>query len=363
LRKAFLKVMVMRDGTKRETRVLIRGVYNKPTDIVVGSNTPESLPPLPEDAPRNRLGLAEWLVNPKHPLTARVTVNRIWQQFFGTGLVKTTEDFGVQSERPSHPGLLDWLAQEFVSDNWNVKRLHRRIVLSATYRQSSAVTSALHERDPENRLLARMTRYRLPSWMIRDQALAISGLLVERMGGPPVKPYQPPGVWAESTFGKKRYAQDKGEALYRRSLYTFWRRIVGPTMFFDEAKRQTCEVRRARTNTPLHALITLNDVAYVETARAMAQRVLKEGGVDDVARVAYAFRLATARPPSAAEAAVLQQRIQQLRVTYAAKPEAAQELLKIGEHLRDESLTVTDHAAYTVLCNLLFNLDEVITRE
>ena len=363
LRKAFPKVMVMRDGTKRETRVLIRGVYNKPTDIVVGSNTPKSLPPLPEDAPRNRLGLAEWLVNPKHPLTARVTVNRIWQQFFGTGLVKTTEDFGVQSERPSHPGLLDWLAQEFVSDNWNVKGLHRRIVLSATYRQSSAVTSALHERDPENRLLARMTRYRLPSWMIRDQALAISGLLVERMGGPPVKPYQPPGVWAESTFGKKRYSQDKGEALYRRSLYTFWRRIVGPTMFFDEAKRQTCEVRRARTNTPLHALITLNDVAYVEAARAMAQRVLQEGGVDDVARVSYAFRLATARPPSADEAVVLQQRIQQLRITYTAKPEAAQQLLKVGEHVRDETLTVTDHAAYTVLCNLLFNLDEVITRE
>jgi len=187
--------------------------------------------------------------------------------------------------------------------------------------------------------------------------------LVERMGGPPVKPYQPPGVWAESTFGKKRYAQDKGEALYRRSLYTFWRRIVGPTMFFDEAKRQNCEVRRARTNTPLHALITLNDVAYVEAARAMAQRVLQEGGGDDVARVAYAFRLATARPPSADEAVVLQQRIQQLRVTYAAKPEAAQELLKVGEHVRDETLTVTDHAAYTVLCNLLFNLDEVITRE
>ena len=355
--------MVMRDGTKRETRVLTRGVYNKPTDIVVTSNTPASLPAFPENAPRNRLGLAVWLVDPKHPLTARVTVNRIWQQFFGTGLVKTTEDFGVQSERPSHPDLLDWLAQEFVSNGWNVKALHRRIVLSATYRQTSAVTPALHERDPENRLLARMTRYRLQSWMIRDQALAVSGLLVDKMGGPPVKPYQPQGVWAESTFGKKRYSQDKGEALYRRSLYTFWRRIVGPTMFFDEAKRQTCEVRRARTNTPLHALITLNDVAYVEAARAMAERVLKEGGADDAARTAYAFRLATTRPPSKAEATVLQQRVQQLRKTYTANPEATQALLKVGEHARDEKLPATEHAVYTVLCNLVLNLDEVITRE
>lgn len=363
LRRGFPKVMVMRDGTKRETRVLTRGVYNKPTDIVVTSNTPASLPAFPEDAPRNRLGLAVWLVDPKHPLTARVTVNRIWQQFFGTGLVKTTEDFGVQSERPSHPDLLDWLAQEFVSNGWNVKALHRRIVLSATYRQSSAVTTALHERDPENRLLARMTRYRLPSWMIRDQALAVSGLLMDKMGGPPVKPYQPQGVWAESTFGKKRYSQDKGEALYRRSLYTFWRRIVGPTMFFDEAKRQTCEVRRARTNTPLHALITLNDVAYVEAARAMAQRVLKEGGADDAARTAYAFRLATTRHPNKAEATVLQQRVQQLRKTYTANPEATQALLKVGEHARDEKLPATEHAVYTVLCNLVLNLDEVITRE
>ena len=363
MRRGFPKVMVMRDGTKRETRVLTRGVYNKPTDIVVTSGTPASLPAFPESAPRNRLGLAVWLVDPKHPLTARVTVNRIWQQFFGTGLVKTTEDFGVQSERPSHPDLLDWLAQEFVSNGWNVKALHRRIVLSATYRQSSAVTPALHERDPENRLLARMTRYRLPSWMIRDQALAVSGLLVDKQGGPPVKPYQPQGVWAESTFGKKRYSQDKGEALYRRSLYTFWRRIVGPTMFFDEAKRQTCEVRRARTNTPLHALITLNDVAYVEAARAMAERVLKEGGADDAARTAYAFRLATTRPPSKAEATVLQQRVQQLRKTYTAKPEATQALLKVGEHARDEKLPATEHAVYTVLCNLVLNLDEVITRE
>ena len=198
LRNSFPKVMVMRDGTKRETRVLTRGIYNKPTDIVVSSNTPNSLPKFPQNAPRNRLGLAMWLMDEQNPLTARVTVNRIWQQFFGTGFVKTTEDFGVQSERPSHPGLLDWLALEFIKSGWDMKALHRRIVLSSTYRQSSVVTSALRERDPNNRLLARMSRYRLPSWMIRDQALYVSGLLVEKQGGPSVKPYQPDGVWALS---------------------------------------------------------------------------------------------------------------------------------------------------------------------
>ena len=363
LRKSFPKVMVMRDGTKRETRVLTRGIYNKPTDIVVSSDTPASLPKFPKSAPRNRLGLAVWLVDEQHPLTARVTVNRIWQQFFGTGFVKTTEDFGVQSERPSHPELLDWLALEFVKNGWDLKALHRRIVLSSTYRQSSAVTPALRERDPDNRLLARMSRYRLPSWMIRDQALYLSGLLVEKQGGPSVKPYQPDGVWAESTFGKKRYSPDKGEALYRRSLYTFWRRIVGPTMFFDEAKRQTCEVRRARTNTPLHALITLNDIAYVEAARAMAQRVLKEGGANDADRIDHAFSLATTRPPSVDEATILKKRLDQLRKNYSANNQAAQALLKVGEHSRDDKLPVAEHAAYTVLCNLILNLDEVITRE
>jgi hypothetical protein len=363
IRKSFPKVMVMRDGKPRETKVLTRGVYNNPTDVVVSSNTPKSLSPFPKNAQKNRLGLAVWLMDPQHPLTARVTVNRIWQQFFGTGFVKTTDNFGVQSERPSHPALLDWLALEFIKSGWDVKALHKRIVLSATYRQSSRVTPAQYERDPDNRMLTRMTRQRLPSWMIRDQALFVSGLLVEKQGGAPVKPYQPGGVWAEATFGKKRYSQDKGEALYRRSLYTFWRRIVGPTMFFDESKRQTCEVRRARTNTPLHALITLNDIAYVEAARAMAQRVLKEGGVDDDARVNYAFRLATSRAPKPQEQALLKKRAEQLRATYAQDQAAAKALLAIGESKRDEKLNPTDHAAYTVLCNMILNLDEVITRE
>jgi hypothetical protein len=363
LRKSFPKVMVMKEMDKpRETKVLVRGLYNQPS-TTVPINTPTSLPPLAKDAPRNRLGLANWLMDKRHPLAARVTVNRIWQQFFGVGLVKTAEDFGVQGEKPSHPELLDWLAVEFLEGGWDVKAMHKRIVLSATYRQSSAVTPALYERDPGNRLLSRMPRYRLPSWMIRDQALFVSGLLVEKRGGPSVKPYQPAGIWSEATFGKKKYTPDKGEALHRRSLYTFWRRIVGPTMFFDEARRQTCEVRRSRTNTPLHALITLNDITYVESARAMAQRVLKEGGKDDGARVAHAFRLATSRWPKPRERDLLVRRVGQLRDSYAKNEAAAKALLKVGEFKGDPSLDTTDRAAYTVLCSLILNLDEVITSE
>jgi hypothetical protein len=364
LRKKFPKVMVMQEQAKpRATKVLVRGVYNNPSNVAVtsawpavfGANAPERVP--------SRLHLAQWLVDEKNPLTARVTVNRIWQQFLGIGLVKTPEDFGVQGDRPSHPQLLDWLALEFIKSGWDVKALHKRIVLSAAYRQTSRVTPALRERDPANRLLARMTRQRLPSWMIRDQALFISGLLVEKRGGPAVKSYQPAGVWAEATFGKKKYTRGKGEDLYRRSLYIFWRRIIGPTMFFDESKRQTCHVRRSRTNTPLHALIVLNDTTYIEAARAMAQRVLKEGGSDDKTRTAYAFRLATARLPKPKEAAVLIQSLQKLRATYAQDQAATKALLTIGESKRDEKLNPTDHAAFTVLCNLILNLDEVITRE
>ena len=363
IQKSFPKVMVMKEMDKpRETKVLVRGLYNQPS-TTVPINTPTSLPPLAKDAPRNRLGLANWLMDKRHPLAARVTVNRIWQQFFGVGLVKTAEDFGVQGEKPSHPELLDWLAVEFLEGGWDVKAMHKRIVLSATYRQSSAVTPALYERDPGNRLLSRMPRYRLPSWMIRDQALFVSGLLVEKRGGPSVKPYQPAGIWSEATFGKKKYTPDKGEALHRRSLYTFWRRIVGPTMFFDEARRQTCEVRRSRTNTPLHALITLNDTTYVEAARAMAQRVLKEGGKDDGARVAHAFRLATSRLPKPRERDLLVRRVGQLRDSYAKDEAAAKALLKVGEFKGDPSLDTTDRAAYTVLCSLILNLDEVITHE
>ena len=316
-----------------------------------------------EVSPRwNRLDLARWLVSKENPLVGRVTVNRAWQAFFGTGLVKTAEDFGVQSEPPSHAELLDWLATEFVDGGWNMKALHRLIVTSATYQQSSRVTPPLHERDPENRLLARGPRHRLASWMLRDQALAAAGLLVEKTGGPAVKPYQPAGIWEEATFGKKTYQQDHGEALYRKSLYVFWRRIVGPTTFFDAGARQVCTVKVARTNTPLHALVTLNDTAYVEAARVMAQGVQVAADTDP-ARLDYAFRVLTARLPSAKERTLLLARLEKLRGQFAAAPAEAMELASTGEAPRPESLPPVEHAAWTALCSLLMNLDEVLSKQ
>ena len=360
--KSIPRVMVMEEMPKpRETFVLVRGNYEKPEGKVPIA-VPPDLAPTPPGAPTNRLGLARWLVSPEHPLTARVTVNRAWQLFFGNGLVKTTEDFGVQGEKPTHPELLDWLATEFIRTGWDVKALQRLIVTSATYRQSSKASTALIERDPENRLLARGARFRLPSWMLRDQALAASGLLVEKVGGPPVKPYQPEGIWEEATFGQIRYTQDHGEALYRRSLYTFWRRIAGPTMFFDVANRQVCAVKSPRTNTPLHALATLNETTHVEAARAMAQRLLA-GAEKDEARIESAFRLAAARPPTKAEQRVLAARLAKLRAAFAADPAASAKLLKVGESPRNEKLPAPEHAAWAALCNLILNLDEVITKE
>jgi hypothetical protein len=361
--RAIPRVMVMEDMSKpRDTFVLFRGSYEKPTDKVPLA-TPGILPPLPGDAPRNRLGLARWLVSPNHPLTARVTVNRAWQQFFGLGLVKTPEDFGVQGERPVHPELLDWLATEFVQSGWNTKQMHRLLVTSATYRQSSRVTPALVERDPQNRLYARGPRFRLPAWMLRDQALAASGLLVPKLGGAPVNPYQPGGVWEDATFGGKRYQQDKGEALYRRSVYTFWRRIIGPTIFFDSAPRQTCIVKPTRTNTPLHALTTLNDVTYVEAARALAERVLSDAGPTPDERVEFAFRRVLVRRPSAAEKKVLVASVERVRRQFAADPAAARKFVAIGESKRNEKLDPVEHAAYTALCSAILNLDEALTKE
>jgi hypothetical protein len=372
--KRTVRVMVMDDLKKsRETFILTRGTYNKPT-VKVGRLTPSALPPLPKDAPRDRLALAKWLVAPSHPLTARVTVNRMWQQFFGTGIVKTTEDFGVQGEKPTHPELLDWLSTEFSRSGWDVKHMHRLIVTSATYRQSSSQESRVERRGPEiadnpqsairnpESLLSRFPRYRLPSWMLRDQALAVSGLRVPKLGGPPVKPYQPPGIWAEATFGKKRYVQDHGGKLYRRSLYVFWRRIVGPTMFFDSAARQTCEVKPSRTNTPLHALTTLNDTTYVEAARVFAEHVMKRANSADD-RITLAFRMATARRPSPAELAILRERLDLLRREFTTDPSSAKALLAVGEFPRDESLNPADHAALAALCTLILNLDEVLSKE
>jgi len=384
--KAIPRVMVMEDMKQpRETFMLVRGAYNKPGEKTTAAfpasltqhatRSTESSQRLLTSSPTNRLDLARWLVAPENPLSARVTVNRFWQQFFGTGLVKTTEDFGVQGEKPSHPELLDWLATEFTRTGWDVKQLIRTIVTSATYRQSSkdapvaaevrrrTGSDTLYQLDPENRLLARGPRYRLPSWMLRDQALAASGLLVEKLGGPPVRTYQPPGIWEEATFGNKRYVQDKGEALYRRSVYVFWRRIIGPTIFFDVATRQNCAVKTPRTNTPLHALATLNDITYVEAARAMAERVMLTGDATDDARLEHAFRLATARRPGAMEKQVLAASLSRLRTQYAGDKEAASKLLAVGESKRNETLDPAGHAAWTGLCSLLLNLDEVVTKE
>ena len=358
-----VQVMVMDTRNEpRDTFILDRGSYNKPGEQVAAA-VPASLPALPVDQPTNRLTLAHWLVDPQHPLTARVTVNREWQRFFGKGLVGTVEDFGSQGDPPTHPLLLDWLATELIRTDWDIKGLHRLIVTSATYRQTSRVSPELTERDPGNQLLARGPRYRMPSWMLRDQALAISGLLNDTQGGPSVKPYQPAGLWAEATFGKKQYDQDHGAALYRRSLYTYWRRIVGPPMFFDAAKRQTCEVNAVRTNTPLQALTTMNDITFVEAARAMAQRVLLDADETDESAVTLAFRLATSRHPTDEELTVLTTRLQALREHYVFNPDASNELLAVGESSRDKSLNITDHAAMTSLCLLILNLDEVLTKE
>ncbi|MCW5559491.1 MAG: PSD1 domain-containing protein, partial [Verrucomicrobiae bacterium] len=289
LSRAIPRVMVMEDiAEPRTNRLLHRGSYLQAREEVTMA-LPVSLADGAALSVSNRLGLARWLLAPENPLTARVIVNRWWQSLFGVGLVKTSEDFGLQSERPSHPELLDWLACELVESGWDAKRLIRQIVTSATYRQSSVVGAELAELDPENRLLARGPRFRMPSWMMRDAALCASGLLVETAGGPPVKPYQPPGIWEEATFGNKRYEQDHGADLYRRSLYVFWRRIAGPAMFFDVGSRQTCTVRTPRTNVPLHALLTLNDPAYLEAARMLSESILADPGATDADRLSRVY--------------------------------------------------------------------------
>ncbi len=360
------RVMVMADLPKpRDTFMLNRGAYDKHEEKAFANmpavfGVPRSGQPF--SARRyNRLDLAEWIVSPRNPLTARVTVNRFWQTFLGTGLVKTSDDFGVQGEYPTHPELLDWLAADFVESRWDVKRLVKLIVTSHTYQQSSRVTPALLERDPDNRLLARGPRHRMPAWMIRDQALAASGLLTPTLGGPSVKTYQPAGVWEEATFGNKKYQMDQGEALYRRSLYVFWRRIVGPTQFFDAANRQTCSVKTTITNTPLHALTTLNDITFVEAARALAQLSMEQGGGSEVDWLAFAFRRVTAREPSTAELKLLRNAFAKQQKLYAADHTAALKLLAVGESTRNAKLDATDHAALTTVCLLMLNLDEALT--
>jgi hypothetical protein len=362
VRASVPKVMIMGDRPEgRPTYILERGLYDK-RQAAVPAAVPAKLPPLPAGAPTNRLALAQWLVSPENPLTARVTVNRLWQQFFGTGLVKTVNDFGVQGEKPSHPELLDWLASEFVASGWDLKHLCRLMLTSATYRQSSKASPALLDSDPENRLLARGPRYRWPSWMLRDQALAASGLLAARIGGAPVKPYQPPGVWEDATFGQKKYTPDTGEKLYRRSLYAFWRRIIAPTMFFDTASRQVCTVKTPRTNTPLQALALLNDLTYVEAARTLAERVLALAGTDS-ARIDAAFGRVLSRSATAEERKILLASVSRLRAEFSGDRDAAAEFIANGASQPNGTFEIADLAAYTALCLAILNLDEALTKE
>jgi hypothetical protein len=360
---SFPKVMVMAEMAKpRQTFMLDRGLYNQRGDKVEPA-FPSWLPTRPGDGRPNRLDLAKWLMDPKHPLTARVTVNRFWQMLFGVGLVKTTENFGIQTEFPRHPELLDWLAAEFIESGWDLKGLLRTIVTSETYRRSSKISSfAEYERDPENRFLARGTRFRMPSWMIRDQALASSGLLNPAMGGKSVYSYQPDGIWAEATFGKKRFKQDTGDALYRRSLYTYWRRIIGPTLFFDVAKRQVCEVKPLRTNTPMHALTLLNDVTYVEAGRALADLVLKEAGEEEP-RMRLAVRKVLGREPAPKELEVFKQSLQRALDSFGKDPESAKRFLSHGDSKSESKVEPVTRAAWAALCLNLFNLDETLNKE
>ena len=369
LQKVIPSAMVMADmKTPRDTFVLARGDYRNQTEKVQ-PGVPSMLPPLPEGAPLNRLTLARWLVDPRHPLTARVAVNRFWQSYFGYGIVKTQEDFGVQGEGPVHPELLDWLATEFIRTGWDVRAMQRLMVTSATYRQSSVVTAALRERDPENRLLARGPRGRLPAELIRDTALAASGLLNAEIGGPSVLPYQPKGLWEEMAFGEgfsaQSYEQSHGRDLYRRGMYTFWKRTVPPASLstFDAPDREKCTVRRALTNTPLQALTLMNDPTYVEAARALAQRTLLEGGKDDSARIAYAFRLATARKPAGKEASVLRGLLRGRLDAFRKDRRAAAKFVSVGESARDPRVDVAELAAWTTVTSAILNLDETISKQ
>ena len=369
LEKEIPNTMVMREARNpRETFVLGRGDYRNQKDKVQ-PGMPAVLPPLPSGAPANRLGLAKWLVSPSHPLTARVTVNRYWQMYFGTGIVRTSEDFGSQGEAPSHPQLLDWLATEFIRTGWDIKAMQKLIVTSAAYRQSSKITPELNEKDPANRLLARGPRFRLPAELIRDNALAVSGLLGKDIGGPSVYPYQPPGLWEDMAFGDnfsaQTYVPSTGKDLYRRGLYTFWKRTVPPAALatFDAPDREKCITRRARTNTPLQALALMNDTTYVEASRALAEMMIKEAGDDAAKRVEYAFRRATARHPSSEEVEVLLALAREQQQDYRRDPVAAKRLLGVGDSSYDSSLDPAEFAAWTTVASTILNLDETITKE
>ena len=370
--------MVMRDSEKsRQAFVLVRGEYDQHGETV-SAGVPEFLsevrPASETSSPQNsglaesqnnRLDLAKWLVRADHPLTARVTVNRLWQQLLGTGMVKTTDDFGTQGDWPSHPELLDWLATELVASGWDIKHVLRLIVTSATYRQSSNASADDYSNDPENRLLARGPRFRMTAEMLRDNALAISGLLVEKIGGPPVKPYQPAGLWKDVTYDSgSEYRQDKGGSLYRRSLYSFWKRqSPSPNMLvFDATTRETCTVQRSRTNTPLQALVLMNDPTFVEASRRLAERTMKLPDADSINQIQFAFRSATARLPSADEVMILLDIFDAQKAAFLQNRNAATKLLSVGDSKRDGSLDIAELAAWTTVASMILSLDETLTR-
>ncbi len=356
--------MIMSDAQPRDTHMLERGEYLKKGDKV-SFNTPAFLPPLPQDAPRNRLGLAQWLVSNEHPLTARVAVNRMWQHFFGIGLIKTAEDFGVQSEYPIHGALLDHLASMYRESGWNTKRMHRQIVTSATYKQSSRLAMDSKAKDPENRWFARGSRFRMPSMVLRDWALSASQLLERRMGGVPVYPYQPEGIWDSLAITKERdfsYPKSSGANLYRRSLYTFWRRTVGPANMFDASNRQACRVRASQTSTPLHALTTLNDPTWVEAARTLAQRAMLET-LQETEQLQFVAKRVLSRSFNEKELERMLLAIQRQRQLYAQDTDSAQRLLVSGESKPNGQLDAIASAALTNVVLLIMNLDEALTRE
>ena len=361
---SFPTVMIMQDSaTPRETHVLARGAYDQPGEKVE-PGVPGVLPAVPAGLPNNRLGLARWLVDPANPLTARVAVNRLWQMDFGVGLVKTVEDFGAQGEWPSNPELLDWLATEFVRNGWNIKALQKTIVMSATYKQSSKVTPELMQKDPENRLLARGPRMRLAAEMVRDNALSVSGLLVDKIGGPSVKPYQPAGLWKELSGGDD-YKQDHGDALYRRSLYTFWKRTAPPPMMmsFDAAGREACVVRELRTNTPMQSLNLMNDVTFLEAARKMAERMMRNGGSTPAERIGFGFELATAHKPGERELEILLDSFAYYHDGFETDGASAARYLAQGEAARDLRLNARELAAYTAVASIILNLDATLTKD
>jgi hypothetical protein len=359
------RVMIMSDANPRPTKILDRGQYLTPTEAI-SFNTPNSLLPLPADFPRNRLGFAQWLFLPDHPLTARVQVNRLWQQFFGEGLVITPEDFGVQSEYPVHKELLDWLAVEFRERGWSLKTMVRLLVTSQTYRQSSVVTPAAYERDARNVYWARAQRLRMPSLILRDWALTTAGLLDSRIGGIPVYPYQPEGVWESLAITNERdftYPKSSGADLYRRSLYTFWRRTVGPANMFDAASRQSCRVRSSLTSTPLHALTMLNDPTWIEAARMLAARTLRETPDDLAEQLQSAFHRVLCRRATPAEQERLREAYEKQLTYYQSNAPAAEAWLSTGQMPLDPTLDPVAWAALGNVCLAILNLDEAMTRQ